>query len=106
MGVARQVLQRDLGTAERRLGVDHPRFPFGRGQQASEVALLSQVLELTVKRQLALQECLPQQVQNFSSKNMTQHTDGQEEIVVPYKRTQREPSKAMPPPGTTQCRCG
>ena len=32
-----------------------------------------------MKRQLALQECLPQQVQNFSSKNMTQHTDGQEE---------------------------
>ena len=32
-----------------------------------------------MKRQLAFQERLPQQVQNFSSKNMAQHPDGQEE---------------------------
>ena len=32
-----------------------------------------------MKRQLAFQERLPQQVQNFSSKNMAQHPHGQEE---------------------------
>ncbi len=59
MGVARQVLQRDLGTAERRFGVDHPGFPFCGGQQASKVTLLGQVLKLAVKRQLALEESSP-----------------------------------------------
>ena len=34
-----------------------------------------------MKRQLALQECLSQQVQNFSSKYMAQHSDGQEETL-------------------------
>ena len=59
MGVARQVLQRDLGTAKRRLGVDHPGFAFRGGQQAPEVALFCQVLKLAVKRQLAVEERSP-----------------------------------------------
>ena len=103
MGIAAQVIEYLFGSSERSFGIDHPLALF-HGSQIRVNAIRS-CSGSSVPKNFSLPES-----KAFLSDRET--AAGTEKIApgragrTGWKATQRLPSSEIPPPGTTQCRCG
>ena len=105
VSVAGQILQHTAWPAEGWFGVNDP-FDGGRRLAESvEGGWFRQSFEFAVEVESAFAKGPAQGVQKQFAEAMTEQMYGQEEEDF-RPRIQREPSVEIPPPGTTQCRCG
>lgn len=98
MGIAAQIGQHLLWSAERRLGIDDPVAALGRGQTLGESLRVGQFCEISEEAQVFCRECGAQRLQKQLPEQARQNPDRQ--------AIQRVPSGDRPPPGTMQWRCG
>lgn len=80
--VARQVLERLLGPAEGRFGVDGPVVASGPGQETAERVRIVEGCELAVEVQPSLVVGGPGEGEPFAAEDPTEHADGQEEAAT------------------------
>jgi hypothetical protein len=81
MGIARQVVQNMLRTAERRLGVYDPVLPEKLPEKATETAWLGEVLERSMELELVLPKELLESGGELAAKDAAECADGKEETI-------------------------
>src|SRR5215472_335091 len=79
VGVACQVLQHMVGTAERGLGIDHPLLAAQLGEHGVEACGASQRSQSTGKAQLLVSVSLLEKGQHLAAEQAPQHRHGQQE---------------------------
>ena len=79
VGISRQVLERLLGPAEGRFGVDGPIVASGLGQETAKRMRIVEGRELAVEVQPSLVVGGPGEGEPFAAEDPTEHADGQEE---------------------------
>ena len=104
MRVPGQVLQQMFGSAERRLGVDHPLFVGERIEESAKRLLISQRLQIAGENELAGAEQALEAVKELGPEDLFSTGMGRRKFGL--EGIQRVRSGEMPPPGTTQCTCG
>src|ERR1035437_2739174 len=77
MGVASQIVEDMLGSAERRLGVDDPLLPEHSAQKLAEVFLFAQRQALTQEAQLVVAKSTAQSRDEFTAEDTAENFDGQ-----------------------------
>jgi len=100
VGVAGQVLENVFRSAERRLGIDDPILHEELSQETPEAFRCCEFLKRAMELELALEQKLLEFRGDLATEDAAQNTNGQKEREE--ATIHREPSRARPPPGTTQ----
>src|SRR6516162_2991684 len=104
MGVAGEVGEHCFWPGEGRLGVDKPVLPHERCEVRGEGFAATQTLDLAEEREPARRVGVGERRQEEPPEQAGQDPDWQEEAGL--QRTQRIPSRDIPPPGTIIWTCG
>lgn len=81
MGIASQIPEDLLGSAEGRLGVDNPLLLAQAGDQILEVGRVSEIAELSVEFEALLGECLFEIGEELAAKQATEWAHRQQELL-------------------------
>jgi hypothetical protein len=104
MGVAGEIGQHALGSAERRLGVDDEGALAQRAQPLGEGAGVCEREEIAKEAEFTATEGFFQAIEKEPTERPRQRVHDNRKFGL--QATHRSPSRATPPPGTRQWTCG